>query len=228
MQGFVNLQQGLRACAERYRSTSLYHRNLGFFFFGTVGGTLWGTRQRTLNEARNADCASVHLTFYELPASPEAQLHNEGTAKTKQNDKSPSMPSTVKRRFEKLWGEAARLLQRQPGYNYTLMFRRVTSPETLDELGTTQLAEAEPQPKENDRRGVGAGLGKPTDVVVPPKEEPQPLDYVEMRVWESEETHQKAQAQQMSFLQKMQELGVSVSAGRYRRVFDDALVRLIQ
>ncbi|KAL8273735.1 hypothetical protein Esti_002335 [Eimeria stiedai] len=184
-------------------------------------------KRRTVDEARNADCASVHLTFYELPPSAHAQLQNEGT-RTKQNDEAPSMSTTVKSRFEKLWGEAARLLQRQPGYNYTLMFRRVTSVESLDDLGAAQPAEAESQSKGTDRSGVAAGLGNSTCEVASSEEEPQSVDYVEMRVWESDNMHQKAQAQQLSFLQKMQELGVLMSVGRYRRVFDDALVRLIQ
>ncbi|KAL8449722.1 hypothetical protein Emed_002977 [Eimeria media] len=226
----ILLQQGLRACAERYRSTSLYHRNLGFFFFGIVGGAVWGTRQRSLNEARNADCASVHLAFYELPPSSETKPQSGGNAKTKENEHASSTSSPVKRRFEKLWGEAARLLQRQPGYNHTLMFRRVTSVETLDDLGAAQTAETEAQLKETERRGVGAGLTKQSEEEVADsnKEPQQSIDYVEMRVWESEDTHQKAQAQQSSLLQKMQDLGVSINAGRYRRVFDDALVRLIQ
>ncbi|KAL8433351.1 hypothetical protein Efla_001905 [Eimeria flavescens] len=224
----ILISQGFRACVDRYRSTSLYHRNLGFFFLGILGGSLWGATQRKTKEARNADCAAVHLTFYELPLPTDSPPQsNDSVLRKQQNEQSDSAPATVKRRFEKLWGEAARVLQRQPGYNYTLMFRRVTSPDGLETSAEQQQADVHQQPKPAERRGVAAGLEAAADGKAPTANQ-QPVDYVEMRVWESEELHQKAQTQQMFMLQKMEELGVAMKTGRYGRVFDDALVRLIQ
>lgn len=219
----ILLQQAFRGFVDSYNSSSLYHRNLGFFFLGIAGGSVWGARQRKQNEARNADCASVHITFYDLP--PRADVRPDAP----QRPKDGPPPLTLKRRFEKLWGDAARLLQRQPGYTYTLMFRKVVAAEDLDEA-TKQQTDTWQTPQTPTRKGVGAGIEDKTDKTDASncQSAEKLLDYVEMRVWENEESHQKAQRQQMTFLQKMQELGVGMNAGRYRRVFDDALVRLIQ
>lgn len=221
------VHQWLHGCAEIYKSSSLYHRNLGFFFLGIFGGSVLGARQRRANEARNADCASVHLTFYELPPVVAAQRHNRETPQLRQEHKNPLLPPPKKRSFEQLWGEAARLLQRQPGYTYTLMFRRINSAEGANELAKQQRAGAELERHRSGPRGVGAGL-ETTDGDTAPQQDRQAVGYVEMRVWENEELHQKAQALQLPLLQTMQELGIGINAGLYKRVFDDALVRLIQ
>lgn len=189
---------------------------------------MWGARQRRENESRNASCASVHFTFYDLPLTIDAKVQKQELPQLQHKGKKASAPPQPKRRFEQLWGETARLLQRQPGYTYTLMFRRVASAADFDEVTYQQQTEVEQPPQgSNARRGVGAGLQTAADDNAS-QEEPQAVDYVEMRVWENEELHQRAQALQMPFLQQMQELGVGMSAGRYKRVFDDTLVRLIQ
>lgn len=217
----ILVKQRLNAFVDLYRSSSLYHRNLGFFFLGIFGGTIWGARQRVANEARNADCAAVHLTFYELPPTLDSQQQNN-----KLKDCPPAL-SLAKRQFENLWGEAARLLQRQPGYTYTLMFRSVSSAEEGDELSKHIPVEEDHRRQGSGSKGIGAGLERSKDDLVE-KQVPQGVDYVEMRVWETEDMHQKAQGLQIPLLQKMQEVGVGMSGGRYKRVFDDALVRLIQ
>lgn len=210
-----------------YRSSSLYHRNLGFFFLGITGGSLWGARQRRTNEARNADCAFVHLTFYDLSRTESAQSEKKEASVAQEKARDVPLSTKPKRRFEQLWGEAARLLQRQPGYTYTLMFRKIMSSGDADELTKQLQTEVIQQPQRSGHRGIRAGLELTADVNVPREEQPA-LDYVEMRVWENEESRLKAQDKQMPLLQKMQNLGVEMSGGRYRRVFDDALVRLIQ
>lgn len=221
------VRQWSHSCVEMYRSSSLYHRNLGFFFVGILGGSVLGVRQRKANEARNADCASVRLTFYELPPAARTQQRDSETPQTQQEHKNPQLPASEKRSFERLWGEAARLLQRQPGYTYTLMFRRIISAECASELEKQQQAGTELERYRSGPRGVGADL-EAADGGTATQQDPQEVDYVEMRVWESDELHQKAQAIQAPLLQKMQKLGVGINAGLYRRVFDDALVRLIQ
>lgn len=222
----ILVQQWLQGCVETYRSSSLYYRNLGFFFVGIFGGSVLGARQRTANEARNADCASVHLTFYELPPAVARQRHNREVPEIPQDQKDSMLPRKP-RSFEQLWGEAARLLQRQPGYTYTLMFRRIIAAEGTNELANQQHAGTEVERHRSGLRGIGAGLEN-TDGDRAPQREAPAMDYVEMRVWENENLHQKAQALQMPLLLTMQELGIGISAGLYKRVFDDALVRLIQ
>ncbi|OEH75833.1 hypothetical protein cyc_03713 [Cyclospora cayetanensis] len=135
--------------------------------------------------------------------------------------------SQRRRPFEKLWGETARLLQRQPGYTYTLMFRRVPFAEADQGIEQKQTTNKEVQQHTGGRRGIGAGLEVAVEEAVTKGNRPI-LDYVEMRVWESEGQQQNACKLQLPVQQKMCELGVEMYGGPYRRVFDDALVRLIQ
>lgn len=223
-------RQWIHAFTENYRSSSLYRRNLGFFFLGIIGGSIYGTRQRKANEAKNADFASVHLTFYELPRGAAT-----AAAQPQTND-AEKAPLTQKRLFEKLWGEAAKLLQRQPGYTYTVMFRRVVSAEGANEWLLTQQQKesgqrlADYSKGQRKRVGVSAGLEDAAAASGGAIKEGKPaaVDYVEMRVWENQHMQQKAQAKQFPWLQKMQKVGVNIHGGVYRRVFDDALVRIIQ
>ncbi|CDJ63172.1 hypothetical protein, conserved [Eimeria necatrix] len=216
------LQQWLRSCIDSYRSTSLYHRNLGFFFVGIFGGAVWGKYKRHEREARNADCATVHLMFYKVPNPPLEQRIEPATRG--QSDTQSSFQT--RRKFEKLWEEGARLLQRQPGYTYTQMFRKLASDE-IAQAGAADLVDADFERRSGGRKGIGAGLEASRDGGNAEKDR-HTLDYVELRVWEDESFRQKAQAMQQPYIEKMLSLGVRMYGGLYRRVFDDALVRLIQ
>ncbi|CDI75397.1 hypothetical protein, conserved [Eimeria praecox] len=219
------MRQRFRAAVECYRSTSLYHRNLGFFCVGILGGSIWGSYRKKAKDATNADCAAVHLTFYDLPAalSQEQQDHQSSTGEQTHLQ----LTLQRKRAFESLWEEAARLLQRQPGYTYTQMFRRLPPDEGAQKAGLNYVRDAEQQRRGSDRKGVGAGIESFSDSK-DAKQDQGAVDYVELRVWENEESRKKAGMLQKPFIERMRELGVEMDTGLYRRVFDDALVRLIQ
>ncbi|CDJ53065.1 hypothetical protein, conserved [Eimeria brunetti] len=218
------MQQRLRAGVRCYRSTSLYHRNLGFFFAGILGGSIWGTYKRKANDATNADCAAVHLTFYDLPAALLQQKDDQPSS----GEQTGGRLSFQRRRaFEKIWEESARLLQKQPGYTYTQMFRRSPPDEEVKGAGLTNATDVELEHRSSGRKGVSAGI-ETSNGSEDAQDDQRATDYVELRVWENEESRRKADILQAPLVQKMQELGVKMDGGVYGRVFDDALVRLIQ
>ncbi|CDJ61700.1 hypothetical protein, conserved [Eimeria maxima] len=222
LEGFAYpIQQRLRSFIECYRSISLYHRNLGFFCVGILGGSIWGSYERRGRDAANADCSAVRLTFYDLPAALSQPQQDSRPSNRERTDRQR------KRAFENLWEEAARLLQRQPGYTYTQMFRRALVDEVVENAEQSNMVDAKQQRHRVGRKGVSAGI-QFSNESEGAKREQQSVDYVELRVWESEESRSKADMLQTPLVQKIQELGVKMDAGLYRRVFDDALVRLIQ
>lgn len=218
------VQRRIRAVIECYRSTSLYYRNIGFFGVGILWGSVWGSYKRKAKDATNADCSAVHLTFYDIPTALSLQQQDSQPSCGERTDR--HLPPQRKRAFENLWEEAARLLQRQPGYTYTQMFRRLMPDEGVEDASLGHVADAELERNSSGRKGVGAGIETPTDSEA--NQEQRVVDYVELRVWENEESHKNADMAQAALIKKIRELGVKMDTGLYRRVFDDAFVRLIQ
>ncbi|CDJ28756.1 uncharacterized protein EMH_0016130 [Eimeria mitis] len=107
------------------------------------------------------------------------------------------------------------------------MFRSLPPDEETQSTGLSNAADAELERHGCARKGVGAGIEAPAESDGTNQDQ-RAVDYVELRVWENEESRKKADVLQMPFMQKMQDLGVKLETGLYRRVFDDALIRLIQ
>lgn len=210
---------------ESYRSTGLYYRNVAFCIFGALAGALWGIRELRGSSVKRPNEAAVRLAFYNVPFDTELfERRGSQDRHSRPGESGGLVPvADKKRRFEELWEETARKMQRLPGYAYTLMFRKLSCAESL---AAFSLRDSHVAPSYlEDANDSSEGGQKPT---LKNASDKGFAEYMEMRVWEGDEEPNDAKFLSQKGIDTMTDIGVTVCNGLYFRVFDDAIVRIIR